>query len=55
MHNFDFAVTLHMIKNVLGISNELSHALQKKDQDILNAMNLVNIRNEQLRIVRDDR
>ncbi|CAJ2647832.1 unnamed protein product [Trifolium pratense] len=43
MNTFDFALTLHLIKNVLGISNELSQALQRKDQDIVNAMHLVNI------------
>ncbi|KAH1240684.1 Zinc finger MYM-type protein 1 [Glycine max] len=43
LEDFDFAFTLHLMKNVLGISNELSQALQRKDQDIINAMNLVNI------------
>ncbi|KAL5160757.1 Zinc finger MYM-type protein 1 [Glycine soja] len=40
LEDFDFAFTLHLMKNVLGISNELSQALQRKDQDIINAMNL---------------
>ncbi|XP_028956433.2 uncharacterized protein LOC126617041 [Malus sylvestris] len=31
------------LKRVLGITNDLSLTLQKKDQDIVNAMNLVNI------------
>ena len=43
LEDFDFAFKLHLMKNVLGISNELSQALQRKDQDIINAMNLVNI------------
>jgi hypothetical protein len=42
MTSYDFALTLHLMKNVLDISNELSQALQKKYQDILNAMNMVN-------------
>jgi len=41
--DFDFAFILHLMKNVLGISNELSHALQRKDQGIINVMNLVSI------------
>jgi predicted ATP-dependent protease len=31
------------MRNVLGITNELSQALQQKDQDILNTMKLVEI------------
>jgi hypothetical protein len=54
MGSYDFALTLHLMKIVLGISNELSQALQKKDQDILNAMNLVNITMEWLQTLRDD-
>jgi hypothetical protein len=37
--SYDFVLTFHLMKNVLDISNELSQTLQKKDQDILNAMN----------------
>ncbi|XP_042405087.1 zinc finger MYM-type protein 1-like [Zingiber officinale] len=39
--SFDFAFNLHLMKHVLGISSELSTTLQKKDQDIVNAMDLV--------------
>ncbi|XP_074377760.1 uncharacterized protein LOC141719283 [Apium graveolens] len=38
---FEFGFLLHLMKNVLGITNELSQALQRKDQDLLNAMDLV--------------
>ncbi|XP_026401434.1 zinc finger MYM-type protein 1-like isoform X2 [Papaver somniferum] len=48
MPTFDFVFTL------LGITNELSQALQRKDQDIVNAMNLVKISKEQLQTMRDD-
>jgi hypothetical protein len=54
MNNFDFAITLHLMKKVLGISNDLSQALQRKDQDIVNAMNLVSITKELLQTLRDD-
>ena len=43
VNNFDFAFFLHLMKNILGISDGLSRALQRKDQDIVNAMNLVNV------------
>jgi len=32
MNTFDFALTLHLMKKVLDISNELSQALQRKDK-----------------------
>ncbi|XP_058733557.1 uncharacterized protein LOC131605187 [Vicia villosa] len=54
MDNFNFALTLHLMKNVLGTSNELSQALQKKDQGIISAMNLVNITKKRLQNLRDD-
>jgi hypothetical protein len=46
MDSFNFALTLHLMKNVLDISNELLEALQKKDQDINNGSNLVNTTRE---------
>jgi hypothetical protein len=43
------------MKNVLGITNELSQALQRKDQDILKAMKLVEISKLRLQAMREDR
>ncbi|KAL2512353.1 General transcription factor 2-related zinc finger protein [Abeliophyllum distichum] len=37
IQSFDFAFNLHLMRSVLGISNELSKALQRKDQDIVNS------------------
>ncbi|XP_075483620.1 uncharacterized protein LOC142523773 [Primulina tabacum] len=51
---FDFAFNLHLMKHVLGISSELSTALQKKDQDSVNAMDLVQICKHRLQKMRDD-
>ena len=45
---------LHLMKGVLGISNELSQALQRKDQDIVNAVKLVNISKQRLQVIRDN-
>ena len=41
--SFEFFFALHLMKNILGITNELSIALQKKkkNQDIVNAMDLL--------------
>jgi hypothetical protein len=54
LQTFDFAFNLHLMKNVLGITNELSQALQRKDQDILNAMKLVEISKLRLQAMRED-
>jgi hypothetical protein len=54
LQTFDFAFNLHLMRNVLGITNELSQALQRKDQDILNAMKLVEISKLRLQAMRED-
>ena len=38
MQSFEFVFPLHLIKTILGITEELSKVLQKNDQDIVNAM-----------------
>ena len=43
MQTFDFVFTLYLMKNILGFANELSQALQRKDQNIVNSMKLVSI------------
>jgi glycine cleavage system regulatory protein len=42
------------MKEVLGITNELSLALQRKDQDIENVMSLIKVANDRLQAMRDD-
>ena len=54
VQSYDFVFSLHLVKNILGITNELSQVLQKGDQDIVNAMDLVKVCNEQLQIMRDN-
>ncbi|XP_026452347.1 uncharacterized protein LOC113352787 [Papaver somniferum] len=54
MSTFDFVFTLFLVRTLLGITNELSLSLQRKDQDIVNAMNLVKISKYQLQRMRDD-
>jgi len=41
--SFEFVFTLHLMKNILWITNELSIALPKKNQDIMNSMDLVKV------------
>ncbi|KAK1419270.1 hypothetical protein QVD17_28434 [Tagetes erecta] len=41
LHSFEFVFILHLMKEVMGRTDTLSQALQKKSQDILNAMELV--------------
>ncbi|KAL4571449.1 hypothetical protein LXL04_018209 [Taraxacum kok-saghyz] len=40
--SFDFVFCLHMMVDILAVTNHLNIILQKKDQDIVNAMNQVN-------------
>ncbi|CAN6708544.1 unnamed protein product [Malus baccata var. baccata] len=52
MQSFNFVFNLHLMKDILGITNELSQALQRKDQDIVNAMKLVGVCKQRLEIMR---
>ena len=53
--SFEFVFTLHLMKNILGITNELSIALpKKKNQDIVNTMDLVKVSKQRLQVMRDD-
>ncbi|KAK1565423.1 hypothetical protein Q3G72_026227 [Acer saccharum] len=54
IETFDFIFGLYLMKTILGVTNELSQTLQKKDQDIVNAMNLIQTSKERLQTVRDD-
>ncbi|XP_022857941.1 uncharacterized protein LOC111378895 [Olea europaea var. sylvestris] len=54
IQKFDFAFNLQLMRSVLGMSNELSKALQRKDQDIVNAMQLVKLCKRRLQIMRDE-
>ncbi|XP_070668833.1 uncharacterized protein [Malus domestica] len=54
IQTFDFVFHLFLMRLMLGITNELSQALQKKDQDIVNAMTLVEVCKQRLQSFRDD-
>lgn len=38
METYEFVLYLHLMKNVLGITNELSNCLQERDRNIIQAM-----------------
>ncbi|XP_004308301.1 PREDICTED: zinc finger MYM-type protein 1-like [Fragaria vesca subsp. vesca] len=54
LQSFDYIFSLHLMRIVLGISHELSQALQRDDQDIVNAMDLVKICKRKLQDLRDN-
>ncbi|XP_052185166.1 uncharacterized protein LOC127796805 [Diospyros lotus] len=54
IQSFEFTFTLHLMRTILAISNELSQALQMKDQDIGNAITLVKICKQRLQVMRDN-
>ncbi|XP_074265173.1 uncharacterized protein LOC141587597 [Silene latifolia] len=54
MTSFEFVLVLHTMIQILGISNELCQALQRKSQDILNSMHLVSNTKILIQKLRDD-
>ncbi|CAN1121598.1 Zinc finger MYM-type protein 1 [Linum perenne] len=53
LQSFSFAFMLNLMIKVLAITNELSIALQRKDQDIVNAIQLVRVAKLRLQGMRD--
>ncbi|XP_042051533.1 zinc finger MYM-type protein 1-like [Salvia splendens] len=53
INSFEFVFVLNLMKQILGITHELSQVIQKKDQDIVNAMNLVKVAKSRLQIMRE--
>ncbi|XP_016549202.2 zinc finger MYM-type protein 1-like [Capsicum annuum] len=51
---FDFAFMLHLMLKVLMITNHLNSSLQKMDQDIVNALKLLNTAKQELQRMRDN-
>jgi len=54
IHTFDCVFYLHLMLHILGLTENLSLALQLKDQDILNAVSLVESTKRQLQKFRND-
>ncbi|XP_013723174.2 zinc finger MYM-type protein 1-like [Brassica napus] len=53
-HTFDCVFYLQLMLVILGLTNNLSKALQKRDQEILNAVSLVGSTKRQLQKLRDE-
>ena len=54
MESFNFVLMLHCLRMILAVTNELSQALQIKDQDIENAMSLLNTSKERFKMMREN-
>ena len=54
METFEFVIVLHLMLRVLGLTNDLSQALQQKDQNIVCAMNMIVSVKSLLQKFRDD-
>ena len=54
METFEFVIILHLMLRVLGLTNDLSYALQQKDQNIVCVMNMIVSLKSLLQKLRDD-
>ncbi|XP_059639301.1 uncharacterized protein LOC132281628 [Cornus florida] len=54
MQSFSSVFTLHLMRAILGVTNELSKALQKKNQDIVNDMSLIKVCKKELQMMREN-
>ncbi|XP_050232960.1 uncharacterized protein LOC126681466 [Mercurialis annua] len=54
MENFEFVFTLHLMKKVLAITNGLSQVLQEKNQNILNALDMIHVMKVKFQSFRED-
>ncbi|XP_059434146.1 uncharacterized protein LOC132167252 [Corylus avellana] len=52
--SFEFIFILHLMKEIMGITEVLCQVLQQKSQDILNAVHLVSIAKKLIQKLRDD-
>ncbi|XP_073131433.1 uncharacterized protein [Henckelia pumila] len=55
MTSFDFVFILHLMKEIMGITDILCQALQSKSQDIINAMKLVSSTKNLLQQMRENK
>ncbi|XP_058189162.1 uncharacterized protein LOC131306757 [Rhododendron vialii] len=53
LQSFEFVLNLHLMRAVLAITSKLSLALRKKDQEIVNALTLVQMSKIRLQMMRD--
>ncbi|XP_052627754.1 uncharacterized protein LOC111888627 [Lactuca sativa] len=53
LKSFDFVFCLHFMVDILGVTDHLNTILQRKDQDIVNAMNQVSSSKKAIQEIRD--
>nr|GEY71441.1 hypothetical protein [Tanacetum cinerariifolium]GEY77023.1 hypothetical protein [Tanacetum cinerariifolium] len=54
LESFEFVFLAHLMKKLFAVANDLNYALQKKDQDTVEAMSLVELTKERLQIISND-
>jgi len=54
IESFDFIFMAHLLLTIFGYTDELCKALQKRDQDIINAIELVEMTKFHLQVLRED-
>lgn len=54
MENYEFVFILHLMKMILGMTHELSLVLQQKDQNIVQAISLIESVKDQFQIFREE-
>jgi len=54
MELFNFVFMLHCLRMILAVTNEFSQTLQRKDQDIENAMSLLKTSKERFKMIREN-
>ncbi|KAH6833673.1 hypothetical protein C2S53_005321 [Perilla frutescens var. hirtella] len=54
MDSYEFVFILHLMKFLLGVTHELSLSLQQKDQNVIQAMSLIDTVKCQLQNFRED-
>jgi hypothetical protein len=52
--SIEFIFILHLMKEIIGITNVLCQALQQKSQDILNVIHSVSVAKKFIQKLRDD-
>jgi hypothetical protein len=52
--SFDFVFSAHLMLVILGYTNDLSECLQRREQDILNAISLVTVAKNRMQQLRSD-
>ncbi|KAI3715575.1 hypothetical protein L6452_22561 [Arctium lappa] len=52
--SFDFVIVIHVMKEIMGITDKLCQTLQQKSQDIVNALTLVSTTKSLIQKLRDE-